>query len=224
MAAHVFPALSSKRAVTRVRGAAWNKTNIFGCEIFAVEIQPITCVVADSFKENSMKIRMLHVVMFLCVAVLLLAPLSRAEAPAGEYVKHLDALTKLSIQVADAMPADQYGYKPHPDSMTFGELMSHIAATNFQFCAGLADTATPPLPSPSDKPGVVKFLTDSFAYCSKVIPALKEAALTAKHDSPDGRLTGWEVLLAMFVHTAHHRGQAEIYLRNKGIRPPSYMI
>jgi hypothetical protein len=171
-----------------------------------------------------MKTRILRAAMFLFVAAFVSAPWSLAEAPAGEYVKHLDALAKLSIQVADAMPADQYGYKPHPDSMTFGELMSHIAATNFQFCAGLADAATPQLPSPSDKPGIVKFLTDSFAYCSTVIPALKEASLTAKHDSPDGRLTGWEVLLAMFVHTAHHRGQAEIYLRNKGIRPPSYMI
>lgn len=59
---------------------------------------------------------------------------------------------------------------------------------------------------------------------SQAVPASTESSLTATHSSPDGRLTGWEVLLAMFVHTAHHRGQAEIYLRNNGIRPPSYMI
>ncbi len=152
------------------------------------------------------------------------APALWAESPAGEYVKHLDALTKLSIQVAEAMPADQYAYKPHPDSMSFGELMSHIAATNFQFCAGLADSSSPQLPSLTEKAPIVKFLSDSFAYCAKVIPATTEASLTALHNSPDGRLSGWEVLLAMFVHTAHHRGQAEIYLRNKGIRPPSYII
>jgi uncharacterized damage-inducible protein DinB len=45
----------------------------------------------------------------------------------------------------------------------------------------------------------------------------------SKHNSPDGRLSGREVLLAMYVHVAHHRGQAEIYLRNNGIAPP-YMI
>jgi len=28
----------------------------------------------------------------------------------------------------------------------------------------------------------------------------------------------------MYVHVAHHRGQAEVYLRDKGIKPPSYMI
>ena len=40
----------------------------------------------------------------------------------------------------------------------------------------------------------------------------------------DGKLPGRELLLAMFVHVAHHRGQAEIYLRNNGIVPPQYRI
>ena len=49
---------------------------------------------------------------------------------AGEYAKHFGPLGKLSVQVAEAMPAEKYGFKPHPDSMNFGELMSHIATTN----------------------------------------------------------------------------------------------
>lgn len=143
---------------------------------------------------------------------------------AGEYSKHFGALTKLSIAVAQVMPPDQYGFRPHPESMNFGELMSHIATTNYQFCAGLKDSDTPALPSPTSKDATVKFLSDSFDYCSAVISNLSEAQLNAAHSSPDGRLAGREVLLAMYVHVAHHRGQAEIYLRDKGIRPPSYMI
>ena len=126
--------------------------------------------------------------------------------------------------VAKAMPADQYGFRPHPESMDFGQLMSHIATTNYQFCAGLKDSVPPALPSPTDKDAVVKFLSDSFEYCSSVISNLTGAQVDAVHDSPDGRLPGREVLLAMYVHVAHHRGQAEIYLRDKGIRPPSYRI
>jgi len=57
-----------------------------------------------------------------------------------------------------------------------------------------------------------------------VIPKLTERELSKEHDSPDGRLPGREILLAMYVHVAHHRGQAEIYLRDKGLRPPSYRI
>jgi uncharacterized damage-inducible protein DinB len=164
------------------------------------------------------------------LAVLLPLALLTADAAAvpanaaGEYAKHFGALSKLSIAVAQAMPPEQYTFRPHPESMNFGQLMSHIATTNYQFCAGLKDSDPPALPAPTEKDAVVKFLADSFEYCSTVIPNLTDEQLNKTHNSPDGRLLGREILLAMYVHVAHHRGQAEIYLRDKGIRPPSYMV
>src|SRR5947209_16633932 len=80
-----------------------------------------------------------------------------AASGSDEYAKHFDALSKLSVSVAEAMPADQYGFKPHPESMDFGELMAHIASTNFQFCAGLKDTDPPAMPEPKDKDGTLNF-------------------------------------------------------------------
>jgi len=156
-------------------------------------------------------------------AAFLALPL-RADVPAAEYAKHFGALGKLSVAVADAMPADQYGFRPHPESMDFGELMQHIAKTNYQFCAGLKDSAVPSWPAATDKASIEKFLSDSFDYCASIIPTLSDTQLTAIHNSPDGKLPGREVLLAMYIHVAHHRGQAEIYLRDKGIRPPRYML
>jgi uncharacterized damage-inducible protein DinB len=143
---------------------------------------------------------------------------------AGEYARHFSALSKLSVAVAETMPGDQYGFRPAPESMTFGELMAHIATTNYQFCAGLKDAPTPTLPSASSKESVVKFLGDSFDYCSEVINGLSDEQLSKAHDSPDGRLPGRDILLAMYIHVAHHRGQAEIYLRDRGIKPPPYRI
>ena len=143
-----------------------------------------------------------------------------------EYSQHFGALSKLSVAVAEAMPTEEYTFRPDPGSMTFGEVMSHIASTNFAFCAGLKDADGPNTPAPSDKDkdAVVKFLSSSFEYCAAVIPNLTDEQLSRVHNSPDGRLPGREVLLAMYVHVAHHRGQAEIYLRDKGIKPPSYRI
>jgi uncharacterized damage-inducible protein DinB len=156
-----------------------------------------------------------------CSAVSVVAPsVNNGE----EYSKHLTALSQLSVAVAEAMPPAKYGFRPHSESMEFGQLMSHIATTNYQFCAGLKDAETPALPSPSGKDSVVKFLNDSFQYCSAVINNLTDEQLNATHNSPDGRLPGREVLLAMYVHVAHHRGQAEIYLRDNGIKPPPYRI
>src|SRR5580704_6025702 len=164
------------------------------------------------------------------LAVLLPISLSTTDAApvapgaAAEYATHFDALSKLSVAVAQAMPPEHYGFRPHPESMNFGELMAHIATTNYQFCAGLKDSNLPALPSPSDKGAIVKFLSGSFEYCSAVIPNLTEAQLNKTHNSPDGNLPGREVLLALYIHVAHHRGQAEIYLRDKGIKPPSYRV
>jgi uncharacterized damage-inducible protein DinB len=145
-----------------------------------------------------------------------------AAGAAPDYSQHFNALGKLSVAVAEAMPPGEYAFRPDPGSMAFGELMSHIAATNYQFCAGLKDVQPPNTPSPDDKDGIVKFLSSSFDYCSSVIPNLTEEQVSKAHDSPDGRMPGREVLLALYVHVAHHRGQAEVYLRDKGITPPSY--
>lgn len=163
------------------------------------------------------------------VAALLAVAFSASQAlasPAGEYAKHFSALSQLSVAVAQAMPAEKYTFRPHPESMTFGELMLHIASTNYAFCTGLKDSDAPQsaVPAATDKDGVVKFLAASFDYCSAIIPNLTETQLSAAHNSPDGRLAGREVLLAMYIHVAHHRGQAEIYLRDQGIKPPSYRI
>ena len=44
-------------------------------------------------------------------------------------------------------------------------------------------------------------------------------------DIPEGRqATGIEVLCWAFTDTAHHRGQAEVYLRVKNIKPPKYVF
>lgn len=143
---------------------------------------------------------------------------------AGEYAKHFGALKELTVAVAQAMPAEHWNFRPHPESMNFGMLMSHIAATNYQFCAALKDSAPPQAKSTSDRDGTIKLLSDSFDYCSGIIDQLTEDQLTAIHSTPDGQLNGRETLLAMYVHVAHHRGQAEIYLRDNGIRPPGYRI
>ena len=172
-----------------------------------------------------MKIRLTLVAL---IPVLLFAADAAAASPgaAGEYSKHFAALSKLSVAVAEAMPAEQYSFRPHPDSMNFGQLVLHIASTNYQFCAGLKDSNPPSFPSltDTDKGAIVKFLGDSFEYCTAVITGATEEQMTKTHSSPDGQLPGREVLLAMYVHVAHHRGQAEIYLRDKGIKPPPYRV
>lgn len=141
-----------------------------------------------------------------------------------EFARRWDKTRKLAVGVAEAMPAGEYAFKPDPPSMTFLELMNHIAQASYAFCYGLKDTKMPDMPAPETKEAAVKFLGDSFDYCTATVNSLTGDQLAQTHSSPDGRLIGREILLAMYAHMAHHRGQAEIYLRIKGIAPPGYVF
>ena len=143
---------------------------------------------------------------------------------AAEFGKRWTRTRPLTVGVAQAMPPVQYAFRPDPGSMTFGEQIAHVAQTNFAFCAGLKDTPPPPDPSATDKDALVKYLADSFDYWSAAIGSVTSEQMERVHSSPDGRLNGRELLLALYVHMAHHRGQQEVYLRIKGIPPPQYVF
>jgi uncharacterized damage-inducible protein DinB len=164
-------------------------------------------------------------------AVLALIPLTVCAAndgtpskSGGEFNKRWNNARQLAVAVAEAMPPAQYAFRPDPGSMSFGELMIHIAQANYAFGYGLKDSKTPLLPTPDGKEAIVKLLGDSFDYLSTVIANLTDDQLGQVHPSPDGRLIGRDILLAIYGHMAHHRGQAEVYLRIKGIVPPSYIF
>ena len=51
-----------------------------------------------------------------------------------EFVRDWQASKQFTLDVANAMPAEFYDFKPNPEEMTFGEQMIHIAGANvFRF-------------------------------------------------------------------------------------------
>ncbi|HWB99932.1 MAG TPA: DinB family protein, partial [Bryobacteraceae bacterium] len=73
-----------------------------------------------------------------------------------------------------------------------------------------------------DKAATVQFLKDSVEFCTKALNQTTEDQLHAV-SGPSGRqMIGFERLWAYFTHTAHHRGQAEVYMRVKNVKPPLY--
>jgi uncharacterized damage-inducible protein DinB len=141
------------------------------------------------------------------------------------FVKHWQISKEFTLAVAEAMPAENYGFKPSPEEMSFGELMIHIAQANSEAFANVADIEPLPAPSGYDKKTVIKFLNDSFDWCAKEFAAMTPAQFDGMINIGEGRqATGIEVLCWAFTDTAHHRGQAEVYLRVKNIKPPRYVF
>jgi uncharacterized damage-inducible protein DinB len=118
-----------------------------------------------------------------------------------------------TIKVVEAMPETHLGFKPSPGSMTFQELIHHIAYGihwwEDNYVKGTKTDWNPPA-----APGTRAQLLN---------------ALDAAYDSLDTTLrqVEWSDKTAYGVqatldHITHHRGQATVLLRLQGIAPPDY--
>jgi hypothetical protein len=147
-------------------------------------------------------------------------------------VKHWKVTTDFTIAVAKQMPADAYGFRPVPEELSFGQLMVQIGGANLGACgqaSGMKGPAVPEALSKAlkdekidiDKDTAVQFLTDTFKFCNDAVASMTPEKLDAVAGG-NRKMTGFEWLWAYFTHTAHHRGQAEVYLRLKGITPTTY--
>jgi hypothetical protein len=132
------------------------------------------------------------------------------------------------------MPADQYGFRPVPVELSFGQLMVQVGGANLNACAFASGMTRPAVPTKLsdalkdekidiDKDTAVKFLSDSFDFCNQAVASMTPEKLDAVVGTTR-KMTGFEWLWSYFTHTAHHRGQAEVYLRIKNIKPPDYVF
>ncbi|HLK63656.1 MAG TPA: DinB family protein [Bryobacteraceae bacterium] len=150
-------------------------------------------------------------------------------------VKHWQVTSDFTIAVAKQMPAESYGFRPVPEELSFAQLMVQIAGANVSACGRASGMKPPAIPekliksmrdekAPVDitKDEAVQFLTDTFKFCNEAVASMTPEKLDAEVGAGTRKMTGFEWLWAYFTHTAHHRGQAEVYLRLKGIVPTAY--
>ena len=147
-------------------------------------------------------------------------------------VKHWKTSSEFTLAVAKLMPADSFAYKPVPEELSFSQVLIQVAGANMGACAAASGTKRPAVPQKIsdggsgkvdvDKDTVLQFLTDSFSFCNTAIASITPEKLDAQAGPDNRKMTGFEWLWAYFTHTAHHRGQLEVYLRLKGIKPPDY--
>jgi len=171
----------------------------------------------------------------LLVALALWVPVFAQTTIKDALVKHWKTTADFTMAVAQAMPADSYNFRPTPEEMSFGQLMIHIGSADLNACAIASGKPRPTIPpnisqagkegSPeASKDNVVEFLTSSFDFCNQAVASITAERLNEIVGPENRKMTAFEWLWAYFTHTAHHRGQAEVYLRLKGIKPPPYVF
>jgi len=129
-------------------------------------------------------------------------------------------------RLAEAIPADKYGWRPVPDVRSFAEVFLHVSAANYNLYK-LVGTPLPPgidvkglEKSTTDKAKVMATLNDSFVHARKAITAMPDSDLDKSLDWFGGENTERGVLLFITRHTAEHLGQSIAYARFVGVVPP----
>jgi uncharacterized damage-inducible protein DinB len=158
------------------------------------------------------------------------AQTNRNYLPLDDYIKMWRISKDFTLEVAEKMPAEDYGFRPTPVEMPFGALMAHVAMSTVYRFDQMTGVKPPFLIQDLQnkkltKPDITQLLSDSFDYVIELLPKIT----TEQMDKPlkvdwRGRpeATGRQMMLNMFTHVAHHRAQAQVYLRLKGIEPPYY--
>src|SRR5207249_10954242 len=92
-------------------------------------------------------------------AVLVALPVVAAENDSKAiFAKHWQVAKEFTLAVAEAMPAESYDFKPNPEELSFGRLMTHIAAQNSDSCASATGTKPLAEPAATDRPTAITLL------------------------------------------------------------------
>ena len=140
-----------------------------------------------------------------------------------DYTQPWQAARDLTMEIAQLMPDEGYGFKPAPEEMSFGELLDHLAWSAAAIVGMTVDGKIPfPRPEQHDRASVRGQIELCFDYCIRAIQGL-DAERFNQVVGPENRQMPVQMhFWRAYAHVVHHRGQAVVYLRAKGIQPPAY--
>ena len=126
------------------------------------------------------------------------------------------------LKMAERMPEENYGFQPTPDIRTFGQLVSHVADAQTRNCsAAKGDPKQPNSASKTSKADLVAAIKDSFAECDAAFESLTDVNAFEMVKTARGQRPRLGILVGNTTHSNEEYGYMAVYLRLKGIVPPS---
>jgi uncharacterized damage-inducible protein DinB len=130
------------------------------------------------------------------------------------------------VESADQMPEADFNFKPVDSVRSVGQILAHVADSNYFYCARSKGEA-PPVPdgtlekTATTKAAIVKALGESVAYCDAVYAALTPANAAEMVKSGNNQIPRVQPLFSNASHNVEHYGNLVTYFRLKGMVPPS---
>ena len=144
-------------------------------------------------------------------------------ALSGEIKQAYTNIKNNLIKAAESMPEENYDYKPSPDIRSFGALVAHIADANTFYCSAYKGAMKKPTASSkTTKADIVAALKAAFSdECDSVYDGLTDAAANEMVKVRSSEMTKMGVAIRNLGHDNEEYGYLAVYLRLKGIVPPS---
>ena len=157
-------------------------------------------------------------------------PARPAAAPASgfraDFLVQLDMVGKQIVDLAEAVPADKYSWRPAPGVRSISEVYMHIVGGNSYIPTFMGAKPMPGIErgmekSVTDKARVVQMLKDSMAHARSVVLATPDSDLDKKVKIFGGEEASERaVIMIIGNHLHEHLGQSIAYARANGIAPP----
>jgi hypothetical protein len=123
---------------------------------------------------------------------------------------------------AGSMPATGYAFKAAPGVRTFGALLAHVADEQMRACSVLnGQSKTIPAASKTGKAALTAALAQSFTECDRAWGAVNGVNAFETYVANDAQRTRLGSLISNTAHGNEEYGYMAVYLRLKGIVPPS---
>jgi uncharacterized damage-inducible protein DinB len=142
----------------------------------------------------------------------------------AEFLHDLDDVEKKIVELAEAVPASKYNWRPAPGVRSVSEVYMHIAGGNY-FLATFAGAKPPTydtrtLEKITEKGRVTDELKKSFDYLRAVAVQASDADLEKPIKMFGNDTTVRGALMTALNHLHEHLGQSIAYARMNGIVPP----
>ncbi len=126
------------------------------------------------------------------------------------------------LKMADKMPEEHYAFKATAEVRTFGQLIGHVADSQARTCSAvLGDPKNLNAAAKTSKADLVAALKESFTLCDKAFDSLTDAKATETIAMGQRQSTRLGALLRTVSHSNEEYGYMAVYMRLKGIVPPS---
>lgn len=143
----------------------------------------------------------------------------------SQFTRHFNYASRV-LQLARAMPADTYTWRPGEGVSSVQEVYAHIAAYNFQYPANSLGVPVPEdvdldgIESITGKEAVVAILERSIEHVKSAVEQMPDSRFSEPAQLYGRTVTGQAVLLQLITHMSEHVGQSIAYARVNGVVPP----